>query len=627
MTDGRQAQNGIVHQPDQTPEAVYEARVAQFAAERDVETRRSDRQANISLALAVIALVVFGIALWQQSWALLALVALPLAGFVASYLHHGRINRRRDHAAALWQINNEGLRRLWRDWAKLPLPETVPASGAARNLATDLDLLGHASLQHLLGTTSTPVGHATLQQWLLQPASPDVIVRRQAAVRELAPRIDLRDAVAEQGRMMKGAQPRYEQLLGWAEREPWLERRPWLLLLAWLVPLLTFGPLVAEYVGFIATPLWLVGPVIGLAVTAMFGSVTSETIDQVAERQSVFRGYADMFRLFAVEQFTAPELQRLQAALSAGNLDAAEQMRRLARLMPLADIRGWMFFFLIQITTLWDIHLLWLLERWQRVAGKQARAWLHALSEFEALCALATLAHDHPEWSFPEIIVTETPMLQARAIGHPLLPPERCVRNDVLVGPLGTFLLVTGSNMSGKSTLLRALGMNIVLAQAGGPVCAAVLRLPPTTLATSIRVQDSLEAGVSYFMAELQRLKSVVDAAEHARTTGCVLFFLLDEILHGTNTVERQIAARQIISYLLELDAIGAVSTHDLTLADSPELAERSTTVHFTETLTRENGLPQLHFDYRLRPGLATSTNALALVEIVGLPAPVASRQ
>jgi hypothetical protein len=599
---------------------VYEARVAQFATERDVETRRSDRQANISLVLAVAALVLFGVALWQQSWALLALVTIPAIGFVASYIRHGRINRRRDHAAALWQINQEGRRRLHRDWANLPLPEAAPVSGPARDLAVDLDLLGRASLQHLLGAFNTPIGRTTLQHWLLQPAMPPVIARRQAAVRELAPRIELRDAMAEQGRAMAGSQRRYEQLLDWAEREPWLQQRPWLVIISWIVPLLTLALLIAEYIGLVAAPLWLIGPAIGLAVTAMFGKVASEIIEQVAERQSVFRGYADMFQLFADEQFTAPELQRLQSALSAGGLDAAMQMRRLARLMPLADIRGWMFFFFIQITTLWDIHLLWLLERWQRVAGQHAREWLTALGELEALSALATLAHDHPEWTFPEIIAMKAPMLQARAIGHPLLPPERCVRNDVAVGPSDTFLLVTGSNMSGKSTLLRALGVNIVLAQAGGPVCAASLRMPPITLATSMRVQDSLEAGVSYFMAELQRLKSVVDAAEQARSTERVLFFLLDEILHGTNTVERQIAARRIISYLLELGAIGAVSTHDLTLADSPELADHSATVHFTETLTRTNGLPQLHFDYRLRPGLATSTNALALVEIVGLP-------
>ncbi len=296
MTDGGRAQNGAAHQPSQTPAAVYEGRVAQFVAERDVETRRSDRQANISLVLAVVALVLFGVALWQQSWVLLALVALPAIGFVTSYMRHGRINRQRDHAAVLCQINEEGLRRLRRDWANLPVPESAPVSGAARDLAVDLDLLGRASLQHLLGTANTPIGRTTLQHWLLQPAMPDVIARRQAAVRELAPRIELRDTIAEQSRAMTGTQRRYEQLLDWAEREPWLQHRPWLVLLAWLVPLLTFSLLIAEYVGLIVAPLWLIGPAIGLAVTTMFGSVASEIIEQVAERQSVFHGYAAMFQ-------------------------------------------------------------------------------------------------------------------------------------------------------------------------------------------------------------------------------------------------------------------------------------------------------------------------------------------
>jgi DNA mismatch repair ATPase MutS len=176
--------------------------------------------------------------------------------------------------------------------------------------------------------------------------------------------------------------------------------------------------------------------------------------------------------------------------------------------------------------------------------------------------------------------------------------------------------------MSGKSTLLRAIGVNIVLAQAGGPVCAAALRLPPLALATSMRVQDSLEQGVSYFMAELQRLKEVVDAAEHIRSTGeRTLLFLLDEILHGTNTTERQIAARRIMIHLLSLGAIGAVSTHDLTLADTPDLSVVSQPVHFTEQFARDVDGLTMTFDYKLRPGIATSTNALHLMEMIGLPA------
>jgi DNA mismatch repair ATPase MutS len=205
-------------------------------------------------------------------------------------------------------------------------------------------------------------------------------------------------------------------------------------------------------------------------------------------------------------------------------------------------------------------------------------------------------------------------------MGHPLLPGGVRVINDVTVGPPGTLLLVTGSNMSGKSTLLRALGVNIVLAGAGGPVCAPALRLPPVTLWTSMRVQDSLEQGVSYFMAELQRLKAVVDAARQAHTVGGPrLFYLLDEMLQGTNTMERQVAARRILLYLVGQGAIGAVSTHDLTLAESPEMAAVAHQIHFTERIVPGPDGPTMTFDYKIRPGLATSTNALKLMEIVGL--------
>jgi DNA mismatch repair ATPase MutS len=264
--------------------------------------------------------------------------------------------------------------------------------------------------------------------------------------------------------------------------------------------------------------------------------------------------------------------------------------------------------------------VLWLLERWQRRNSAAVRPWLEVLGEFEALAGLATLAHDHPDWQFPMLTPEEPAQLVARKLAHPLLRPAIAVANDVQIGPAGSFLLVTGSNMSGKSTLLRSIGLNVALAQAGGPVCAAELRLPPLQLATSMRVSDSLELGVSYFMAELQRLKDIVDAAEQVRGGPRTLLFLLDEILHGTNTAERQIAARRIIRHLLAQGAIGAVSTHDLGLAEADDLAAAGQTVHFGERLDGNGGGPLLRFDYTLRPGLAGSTNALKLMALIGLP-------
>jgi DNA mismatch repair ATPase MutS len=274
----------------------------------------------------------------------------------------------------------------------------------------------------------------------------------------------------------------------------------------------------------------------------------------------------------------------------------------------------------VQSAFLWDVHVLDAVEGWQREVGPHVRGWLAALGTGEALAALASLAHDQPTWVFPDL-APEAPALVGTGLGHPLLPDSTRVGNDVDLGPPGTFLLVTGSNMSGKSTLLRAIGANAVLAQAGGPVCAGSLSLPPLRVWTSMRVQDSLAAGVSFFMAELLRLRDVVRAADAA---GSPVLYLLDEILQGTNTAERQIAARRVILHLLRQGAIGAVSTHDLSLvaADAPPaLVAAARQVHFRETVLDTAEGPRMTFDYTLRPGTATSTNALRLMQIVGLDA------
>jgi DNA mismatch repair ATPase MutS len=290
-------------------------------------------------------------------------------------------------------------------------------------------------------------------------------------------------------------------------------------------------------------------------------------------------------------------------------------MRRLNRILGFGELRrsAALLHFPIQALTLWDFHVLFALERWRRHTGARVRGWLDALAELDALTALATAKYDNPEWATPAIAAS--PILQAEALGHPLIPDDRRVVNGVAIGPPGSLLLVTGSNMSGKSTLLRSIGLNVVLAQAGGCVCAARLELPACDLQTSIRVQDSLELGLSYFMAALARLKGVVDAAEHERE-GRVLLYLLDEILQGTNSVERGIAVRAVARHLLEAGAIGAMTTHDLALAEQEPLRSAAHLVHFTETVD-ESG--DMRFDYRLRPGLATSRNALRLMQLIGI--------
>lgn len=605
----------------ETPEAEYQARKAHFAALHAEFERRSDQQGIANVVLFFGALIALLVAFFGRVGWLYWLAAVLGAGFVASFVYHTRIDIQRRRYRDLVQLQDDGLARLRRDWDHMPLPPYPPVDDTL-HLARDLDLTGRASLLHLLGTVRTPVGIATLQRWIVQPAPRTTAQERQGMIRELAGQTNFRDALAVAAREMGAGQQDYEAFARWAAGPSFFAARRGVLLAARILTIVTLALVAAQLIGWIPYPLWLISVTVAYGLTYFAGKATAEFIEAVAERNLVFAGYAQIFALIDAQQFQTPGLVALRERLSANGISAAAQMRRLGRIMPLVELRRMPLFILLHIFTMLMFHNAWLLDRWRQGAGAQVHDWLAALGEIEALAALATLAHDQPTWAYPELAPRDTaPQVVGRNLGHPLLSSATCVGNDISIGPPGHFVLVTGSNMSGKSTLLRAVGLNAVLAQAGGPVCATQLHLPPVRLATSIRITDSLEEGVSYFMAELQQLKSVVDIAQAAQSSNSeTVLFLLDEILHGTNTAERQIAARHIIRRLLDLGATGMVSTHDLALAAAPELLEDATLVHFTEDFARVNGTPVMRFDYYLRPGLATSTNALKLMEIVGLP-------
>ncbi|HTE18669.1 MAG TPA: MutS family DNA mismatch repair protein, partial [Armatimonadota bacterium] len=393
----------------------------------------------------------------------------------------------------------------------------------------------------------------------------------------------------------------------------------WLRWYAWLGPVALVLLAAASYLGLMPYPLWAIPFLLNLVIGATAGRSAYHTISAVAADHRAIAAYAGQLELLTASPFTDAHLQRLHATLGEGEASAPAMLRRLGSTASMAIPPSSMLYLPIQALTLWDVHVVFALERWKHQAGSRVRAWLDALGTFEALAALAGLSHDNPAWVFPQLAETHD-RLAARQVGHPLLREDVRVHNDVSLGPPGTFLLVTGSNMSGKSTLLRSIGVNAVLAQAGGAVCADNLSLPPVTIWTSVRVQDSLERGVSFFLAELQRLKLVVDAATEASESDSPrVLYLLDEILQGTNTAERSVAARQIIAYLVGQGAIGAVSTHDLALVDDPRLEPIAHTVHFTDTVGEGPDAPPMSFDYRLRPGVATTTNALRLMRLIGL--------
>ena len=597
-------------------------------AERDEMAGRASRVSNLRLAIFVLGVGALVWAELQPERGALALAAAVLAvlAFLVLVAVHSRLKQRERWAAEMAAVNDEGLARLRRDWDGLP---AVAESGPEGHpYAHDLDIFGHGSLARFLATTGTRVGRERLHGWLLAPAPPAEVPRRQAAVRALIPRLEYRQEVQVSGRLAGEPDPdALQAFLEWAESGPWLLRRGPLLWLARLIPPATLGLAVLHIDGTLARPWWILPLVAGTVLASVFGKRVHRLMAGASLGESSVRHYADLVGRIQAETFEDGALGAIRDTLTA-ECDARRELERLGWLTELAELRhGGLFYVMVHLPTLWDFHVLWALERWKQRAGRHVREWVDAIARMDALCALAGPAHDEPGWSFPEL--TDGDRLEAEALAHPLLGPEERVANDVTVGPPGTFLMVTGSNMSGKSTLLRAIGVNAVLAEAGGPVCAGSLRLPPLELRTSMRVEDSLERGVSLFMAELQRLKQVVDAAEAASAAGPgpapdepparILLYLLDEILHGTNSAERQVAIREVLGHLLERRAVGAISTHDLALAEQEPLKSAVVPVYFRETVHPEGHEPPMTFDYRLRDGVATSTNAMKLVRLVGL--------
>ena len=547
-----------------------------------------------------------------------------LAGWAALTALHERLLRLQRDYQELHNINEHSLASMSRSWEEIRLTATeVPESQAT--LAEDLDLFGWGSLFHLLCRAGTPMGITTLRDWLLHPAKPSVILERQRAVAELAGELELRQALELRGRMLAGSP---QGFLDWMEGRPWLSGRQWLKRLSIplaLVPSLLVALMLAGVVppGTGIAVLFLASAV-NLTVTAVFAARIHEMFSKASSRHAGIREYTALFDLMARLPGTSNAIAGIRQAAADRQDGACAGMRNLRRILAVCHSRSEVFkiwvFLPLQVFFLWDFHVLALLERWQRRWRKHARRWFEALGELEALASLAALAHDNPAWPFPTVDVHLPKGIDALGLGHPLLPDQVRVANDVALGPPGTFLFVTGSNMSGKTTLLRALGTNVVLAQAGGPVCAKRLRMSPLVLATVMRIEDSLVDGVSMFMAALYELKRVVDSARQlSGQPDETLLYLLDEVLRGTNTLERQIAVRKVLGHLIAAGAIGAVSSHDVDLASTEPLAKACIAVHFRESIESGSRGPRMTFDYKMHPGVATGTNALRLLKLVGL--------
>jgi ABC-type multidrug transport system fused ATPase/permease subunit len=624
---------------DESPPVVktYLERVGRFTKEAEALGARSRLVSNFR-GLCFGAMVITGIAalvrdepgIWGWVSAALAILFIVLVSW------HGRVIREEDLALRWVTVNKDAVTRNGPNYRDLE-EDGSRFINAVHPYADDLDLFGHASLFQRINTARTQFGQQRLASYLMNRATPEEVAARQEAARELAPLLELRQklealalavtqplgkaAKRTEGNSKANATLDPEPLLAWAENKPGLSNKTSFVVVAWVAPLVTVSIVVAAWV-LSWHPLAWIGPLIAQAILLMSVRVhVGAVFAAVSANQGVFLRFGPMLELLETLEASAERLRELkEETQSADHEPPSVAMRQFERIVSWFELRhnGLVHPF-VNGVLLWDVHCVLRLEAWQRRSGRRLRKWFMALGELEALASLAAYAHDNPSFCWPEVRRGEA-RFEAVGLGHPLLAPSARVVNDVLLEGPGKGLLVTGSNMSGKSTLLRAIGANTVLALSGSVVCAKKMVVTPLAVRTSMRIRDSLDEGVSHFYAELRKLKGVLDSLK----ADVPVLFLLDEILHGTNSRERQIGARWVLGHLLENGAMGAVSTHDSGLCELPApLMADVRQVHLRET--EEAG--QLVFDYKLREGPVRSGNALRLMRSLGINVPLESQE
>jgi hypothetical protein len=624
----------------------YQARLNARCAVRDALTAADARLAHARLA-TFFSGVVLALLAWRSGvtiWWLLA----PVAVFVWLVRRHDGVLRARGLAINGIGFYERGLARLEDRW-----PGTGEPGERFRDdrhvYANDLDLFGRGSLFELLSLARTRTGEGMLARWLTTAADSPEIQARQAAVEEFASALDLREHLALSGADFS-VSVNTERLLDWAEA-----RMPSRRTLRGVIWLFTTSILFASLYLIVTSVWWPLSAVMVLHTVALRrfrdemntilstsepGVAADFVADVLTHRTRDLDAVADLLTHLERARFEGSRLVLLHSRLTGAGLSASRIIRRLHRLSEMHDSekntatvplglflfgvysgQAWMLALALIVAGLLLLvrpHIALAVEHWRSQHGHQVRVWVETIAQFEALSSLAGYRYEHEDDPFPEIVSCDPgthagTLFESVQLGHPLLPRATMVRNDVRLAGETKLLVVSGSNMSGKSTLLRSVGINAVLALAGAPVRAVSLRLSPLAVGATLRIQDSLLEGRSRFYAEITRIRTLADIA-----AGPVpLLFLLDELFHGTNSHDRLLGAEGVLRSLLGRGAIGLITTHDLALtAIADELAPRAVNVHFEDWLD-ESAI--IRFDYRMKPGPVTRSNALALMRAVGL--------
>ena len=590
-----------------TPGEEYASRLAAREASVRQLGASQERVGAVRLLLAAVVLALAWSS-WGERWLSSLWMLAPVVAFIGAIAYHAALRRRHSLASRAAEFYRRGLARLEDRW--LGSGNRGERFGDIHHVySADLDLFGEGSLFELLCAARTRMGEETLAGWLLGPAAAAEVRVRQACVMDLRDRLDLRERIGTLGAEQESAlHP--GRLLDWAEGPAVLGRR-WMLGAA-LLPVFLIAALVGAELTGIWTPVALVLIIEGLVLYRL-----RERLLQVlspAERAFDFDGlkvFAGLLLQVERQRFDSPPLRALVEGLTRDGIPPSRRIGQLATLVMLSEQRKNLMVSWAQVPLLYLLSVALAAERWRREYGRSVRGWMAAAGRFEALSSLAQYTFERPDDPFPRFLEGRA-CLQAQGIGHPLIPRSQCVRNDVSLLDRTRVWLVSGSNMSGKSTLLRAIGLNVVLAMAGAPVRAQALELTPLQVGASIRINDSLREGSSRFYAEITRLRQLKDLSGRDPP----LLFLIDEMLQGTNSNDRRIGAQGILGALVEEGAIGLATTHDLALTELGGLADGVLrNMHFEDHL--ENG--RMQFDYKLREVVVTKSNGLELMRAIGL--------
>jgi hypothetical protein len=596
-----------VHSSIPSPSEEYQerqrAREAQVAHHEKVHRRFG----NLRLLIVIVTLIAAWFSLHRDAFSAWWLL-LALAVFLAIAILHAKVLRQRACAERAVDFYRKGLARIEDRWAG------SGQSGARIDThsslyAADLDLFGPGSLFELLSLARTRMGEDTLAAWLLSPSPVTQLIQRHSAIAELRSRLDLREDIAILGEDLKvGIHP--EGLIQWAEAPNQLDH----LWLRWLSLLLAIVAIVAAIFWVESgtkAPFFAI-VIVETIITASLRKRTAAVFHTTEHALEDLQLLSSLLARIEREHFKSPRLQTLKAELSSHHLPGSKAIAHLRTIVEYIRSLDNTFMRVLNIPLLYVVQVAYAAEAWRRSHGAAVCSWIKAIGEIEALLSFSGYSYEHPADPCPEF-VDGPPRFNAQQLGHPLIPAARCVRNTIRVGGETQVLLISGSNMSGKSTLMRAVGINTVLAMAGAPVRTQYLQLTPLHIGASILINDSLQEGSSRFYAEITRLRHICDLAEKHPP----VLFLLDELLQGTNSKDRLIGAEGVVQALLDTGAIGLISTHDLALTNigGSQHDTRLHNVHLQDYI--EDG--KMKFDFKLQDGVVTKSNGIELMRLIGL--------